>query len=68
LVVIGTPAEEHLGGKEILLQKGAFQDIDVAMMVHPMHQDTLRLNLNASQQVRQRVCACRGGRLADPSI
>ncbi|KAL1486531.1 hypothetical protein MTO96_046920, partial [Rhipicephalus appendiculatus] len=54
LVVIGTPAEEHLGGKEMLLQKGAFQDIDVAMMVHPMHQDTLRLNLNASQQMTVR--------------
>ncbi|KAH7972587.1 hypothetical protein HPB52_013640 [Rhipicephalus sanguineus] len=50
LIVIGTPAEECFGGKEMLVQKGAFQDIDVAMMVHPMNQDTLRLNLNASQQ------------------
>lgn len=54
IVVIGTPAEEQLGGKEMLLQKGAFQDIDVAMMVHPMHQDTLRLTVNASQQMTVR--------------
>lgn len=51
IVVIGTPAEECLGGKEMLLQKGAFEDIDVAMMVHPMHQDSLRISFNASQQV-----------------
>lgn len=51
LVVIGTPAEECYGGKEMLVQKGAFRDIDVAMMVHPIHQDTLRLALNASQQI-----------------
>ncbi|KAL3197981.1 hypothetical protein MRX96_044558 [Rhipicephalus microplus] len=63
IVVIGTPAEEQLGGKEMLLQKGAFQDVDVAMMVHPMHQDTLRLTVNASQQMtvryEGRACPCR---------
>ncbi|XP_065291315.1 xaa-Arg dipeptidase-like isoform X1 [Dermacentor albipictus] len=51
LVVIGTPAEECKGGKEMLVQRGAFEDIDVAMMVHPMPQDTLRLALTASQQI-----------------
>eukprot|EP00010_Vexillifera_abyssalis_P007270 CAMPEP_0201545566 /NCGR_PEP_ID=MMETSP0173_2-20130828/2041_1 /ASSEMBLY_ACC=CAM_ASM_000268 /TAXON_ID=218659 /ORGANISM="Vexillifera sp., Strain DIVA3 564/2" /LENGTH=416 /DNA_ID=CAMNT_0047953989 /DNA_START=53 /DNA_END=1303 /DNA_ORIENTATION=- len=33
--VIGTPAEEAVGGKLILIEKGAFQDIDISMMVHP---------------------------------
>lgn len=51
LVVLGTPAEESCGGKELLAQKGAFSDIDVAMMAHPMPQDTLRLALNAAQQI-----------------
>lgn len=33
--LIGTPAEEGGGGKIKLLEAGAFQDIDAAMMVHP---------------------------------
>ena len=35
LTVMGTPAEEGLGGKVKLIEEGAFNDIDVAMMVHP---------------------------------
>ena len=35
VVVIGTPAEEGGGGKLILLEKGVFNDVDAAMMVHP---------------------------------
>ncbi|GBM33827.1 Peptidase M20 domain-containing protein 2 [Araneus ventricosus] len=35
LVVMGTPAEEGGGGKIQLLELGAFEGIDAAMMVHP---------------------------------
>ena len=35
LTVMGTPAEEGGGGKVKLLNNGAFDDIDIAMMVHP---------------------------------
>src|SRR5262249_53861227 len=35
LVVIGTPAEEGGGGKILALEGGAFEGVDVAMMVHP---------------------------------
>ena len=38
--VIGTPAEEFLGqveGKLKLLDTGAFQDVDVALMMHPQY-------------------------------
>jgi amidohydrolase len=35
VVVIGTPAEELYGGKAIMVEKGAFSDIDAALMVHP---------------------------------
>lgn len=38
IVVIGTPAEELLGGKVIMTERGAFNGIDVAMMVHPRAQ------------------------------
>lgn len=35
VVVVGTPAEEGLGGKIEMVRAGAFNDLDVAMMVHP---------------------------------
>lgn len=35
ITVLGTPAEETLGGKLNLIQNGAFDSIDAAMMVHP---------------------------------
>ena len=35
LTVLGTPAEESGGGKILLIKNGAFDDVDVAMMVHP---------------------------------
>ncbi|SNX52717.1 M20 family metallopeptidase [Thermoanaerobacterium sp. RBIITD] len=35
IVLIGTPAEENLGYKTLLIKKGVFNDIDVAMMIHP---------------------------------
>jgi len=33
--VIGTPGEELYGGKVIMVNRGAFDGVDVAMMVHP---------------------------------
>lgn len=35
LTVMGTPAEEMGNGKVLLIEKGAFNDVDLAMMVHP---------------------------------
>jgi len=40
VAVIGTPAEEIHGGKVLMAQRGAFDDIDMAMMVHPSTHDT----------------------------
>lgn len=34
ILVIGTPAEELYGGKIIIAERGGFNDIDMAMMVH----------------------------------
>ncbi len=34
-VVLGTPAEEGGGGKVLMLQRGEFVGLDVALMVHP---------------------------------
>ena len=41
VTVLGTPAEEGGGGKVLLIENGAFDDVDVAMMVHPYPQNVL---------------------------
>ncbi len=38
VVLMGTPAEERGGGKVILVDRGCFDDIDFALMVHPSSQ------------------------------
>ncbi|MFB0919220.1 MAG: M20 family metallopeptidase [Clostridiaceae bacterium] len=38
VTVIGTPAEETLGGKVTLTDKGAFSDIDAVLCTHPDNQ------------------------------
>jgi len=40
ILVIGTPAEELYGGKVIMADRGAFDNLDIAMMVHPGVHDT----------------------------
>src|SRR5207244_6346071 len=35
VAAIGPPAEEGGGGKVALLRAGGFDDVDVAMMIHP---------------------------------
>lgn len=35
LLVVGTPAEENFGGKVSMSEAGVFDDVDVALMVHP---------------------------------
>lgn len=37
--LIGTPAEEGGGGKEILAQAGIFDDVDAVIMLHPFSHD-----------------------------
>lgn len=39
--VIGTPAEEGGGGKILMLDRGVFDDVHAAMMVHPWPNDRL---------------------------
>ena len=35
LQIIGCPAEEKYGGKIVMIEKGVFDQVDVAMMIHP---------------------------------
>lgn len=40
--VLGTPAEEGGGGKVLMLERGAFEGVHAAMMVHPWPSEHLR--------------------------
>jgi len=40
ILVIGTPAEEFYGGKVVMAERGAFDKVDMAMMVHPGAHDS----------------------------
>jgi len=51
VVVLGTPAEEGGGGKVFLAERGAFDGIDAALMVHPAGLDLARFGAIAIQQV-----------------
>jgi amidohydrolase len=52
IVVIGTPAEENYGGKIVMARKGAFDDLDAAMLVHPDTVDIAILPAIALQQLK----------------
>lgn len=51
LTVMGTPAEEGWSGKVKLINKGAFDDVDLAMMVHPCCCNILKPNFLANHYV-----------------
>jgi amidohydrolase len=51
VVIMGTPAEEGGGGKIRLIDGGAFEGIDAAMMVHPADHDLIAMDVIAVQQV-----------------
>ena len=47
LTILGTPAEEHYGGKVDLIEAGAFADATAAMMIHPAPLDVVDPNVIA---------------------
>ncbi len=51
VAILGTPAEEGGGGKEFMIRRGAFDDIDLAMMVHPADRDLTTMHTIAIQQL-----------------
>ena len=48
---MGTPAEEHGSGKEIMAQGGAFDGVDASMMVHPAGFDMVTMPCIALAEV-----------------
>ena len=52
VTVIGTPAEEGGGGKQILMDRGAFAGVHGAMMVHPTPREDLYPRVSATAIMR----------------
>jgi amidohydrolase len=42
VVVLGSPAEEGGGGKIVMIEQGAFEGIDLALLLHPSPNDGVR--------------------------
>ncbi|HCV36131.1 MAG TPA: amidohydrolase [Acidimicrobiaceae bacterium] len=49
--ILGTPAEEGGGGKVLMLERGAFEEVDAALMVHPADADLRSISSLAVQQI-----------------
>ncbi|MGH9247465.1 MAG: M20 family metallopeptidase [Acidimicrobiales bacterium] len=51
VVILGTPAEEGGGGKQLMADQGAFDGVEAAMMVHPAGLDLTSMHTLAAQQL-----------------
>lgn len=49
--ILGTPAEEGGGGKVEMARRGAFDGVDVAMMVHPADADLIEMDTLAIRRL-----------------
>jgi len=50
--ILGTPAEEGGGGKVIMMNRGAFADVDAALMIHPAGSEVERITSLAIRQLQ----------------
>ena len=66
VAVIGTPAEEGGGGKEIMLRGGAFSDVDAAMMVHPANHELSVMHAVAVHRLNARYTGAAAHAAAAP--
>lgn len=51
VVVLGSPAEEGGGGKILLIERGAFNGVDFAMMAHPAPRESAWMNVLAIEHL-----------------
>ncbi len=52
LLVVGTPAEENFGGKVSMAEAGVFDNVDVALMVHPGNKNGVGSRSNALSPIK----------------
>lgn len=54
IVLLGSPAEEGGGGKVFMIERGALDGVDAAMMIHPADVDLLWMTTISIQQLHVR--------------
>jgi amidohydrolase len=54
VLVLGTPAEEGGGGKVLMIEEGALDGVDAALMVHPADRELRSMTTIAIQRLRVR--------------
>jgi amidohydrolase len=52
VVVLGTPGEELYGGKAVMAERGAFDDVDIAMIAHPGGGEFFAMNTLACETLQ----------------
>ncbi len=50
VIILGTPAEEGGGGKILMMDRGAFDGVDAAMMIHPAPVHNITMHCRALEQ------------------
>ncbi|MDQ1123447.1 amidohydrolase [Microbacterium trichothecenolyticum] len=66
--IIGAPAEEGGGGKELILRAGGFDDVDAAGMVHPSTGDDVGAILGGGTSGVRRLVATYHGRAGHAAL
>lgn len=66
--IIGAPAEEGGGGKELVLRAGGFDDVDAAGMVHPSTGDDVGAILGGGTSGVRRLIATYHGRAGHAAL
>ena len=68
LALMGTPAEEGGGGKEIMIRRGAFAGVGAAMMIHPANHELRTFHAIAVQRLRARYTGAAAHAAAAPEV
>ncbi len=66
VIFFGTPAEEDLLGKQIMLDDGLFEGVDAAMMIHASNQTQVEIELLASIDVDVTFTGAQAHAATDP--
>lgn len=66
VVFLGTPAEEDLVGKQVMLDDGLFDGVDAAMMIHPSNMTHVEVALLASVDVEVAFTGAQAHAASDP--
>jgi amidohydrolase len=66
VVFMGTPAEEDLAGKQVMIDDGLFEGVDAAMMIHASNRTQVELELLASVDARVTYTGLQAHASTDP--